>query len=167
MAALAIACLSSPSLFESPNENIPTQSAKCFLAKASEVSSSLSSKTLNAKHDVASLSIEDENAAMDRFMANLQGETKEHFEGLLKQYLETHTLLEKKQEDEREYADEIASLNVALEEEHEVRVSLEEKLDSIEESNNKIISKLTKNAIMLLLSINWLKRKGRIWCWSC
>ena len=85
------------------------------MAKATEVSSSLPSKTLNAKHDVASLSIEDKNDVMDRFLANLQGETKEHFEGLLKQYLETHTLLEKKQEDEREYADEISTLNVALE----------------------------------------------------
>ena len=65
---------------------------------------------------------------MDCFMSNFQGETKVHFQGLLKQYLETHTLLEKKEEDEREYADEISSLNVALEEEHELRVSLEGKL---------------------------------------
>ena len=67
VAALAIASSSSPSPFESPNENLPTQSAKYFMAKATEVSSSLPSKTLNAKHDVASLSTEDENAAMDRF----------------------------------------------------------------------------------------------------
>ena len=60
------------------------------------------------------------------------------------QYLETHTLLEKKQEDEREYADEISTLNVALEEEHGLRVSLEEKLDFIEKSHNEIISKLIK-----------------------
>ena len=62
----------------------------------------------------------------------------------MKQYLETHTLLEKKQEYEREYTDEISSLNVALEEEHELRVSLEEKLESIEASQNEKVSKLIK-----------------------
>ena len=52
----------------------------------------------------------------------------------------------KKQEVEREDANEIASLNVTLEEEHELRVSLEEKLNSIEESHNEIISKLIKES---------------------
>ena len=77
-------------------------------------------------------------------MANLKGETKMHFEGLLKQYLETNALLEKKEEDEREYADEISALNVALEEEHELRISLEGKLNSSELAQNEIIPKLTK-----------------------
>ena len=82
---------------------------------------------------------------MDQFLSNLQGETKEHFEGLLKQYLETRTLLEKKEEYEREYVDEISTLNVALEEEHDLRVSLEENLDSIEESQNETMSKLIED----------------------
>ena len=47
-------------------------------------------------------------------MAKLKGETKMHFENLLGQYLETNSLLEKEEENERDYADEIASLNVAL-----------------------------------------------------
>ena len=51
------------------------------MAKATEVSPSIPCKTLNANHVVASLSIEDKNVSMDRFMANLQGETKVHFEG--------------------------------------------------------------------------------------
>ena len=63
---------------------------------------------------------------------------------LLNQYVETHALLEKKEEDEREYADEIAALNVALEEEHELRVSLEGKLNSSELAQDEIIPKLTK-----------------------
>ena len=45
---------------------------------------------------------------------------------------------------EREDADEKASSECALEEEHETWVSLEEKLKSIEESHNEIIAKLIK-----------------------
>ena len=45
---------------------------------------------------------------------------------------------------ERGYADKIGSLPQALEEEGETRVSLEEKLESIEESHNEIISNLIK-----------------------
>jgi hypothetical protein len=45
---------------------------------------------------------------------------------------------------EREYANDIHNLKYALEEEQDLRVSLEEKLESIEESINEIISKLTK-----------------------
>ena len=92
----------------------------------------------------ASLGVEDKNATLNSFMANLKGETKMHFEGLLKHYFETHALLEKKEEDEREYADEIAALNFALEKEHELRVSLEGKLNSSELAQDEIIPKLTK-----------------------
>jgi hypothetical protein len=45
---------------------------------------------------------------------------------------------------EREYVNDIQHLKDALEEEKELRVSLEEKLELIEESHNKIIFKLTK-----------------------
>ena len=45
---------------------------------------------------------------------------------------------------EREDANEKASLEDALEEEQETRVSLEEKLESIKESHNEIIAKLIK-----------------------
>ena len=93
-------------------------------------------------------------------MANLKGETKMHFEGLLKQYLETHALLEKKEEDEREYVDEISTLNVALEEEHELRVSLEGKLESSELSQNEIIPKLTKERDHARAKYKLAKKEG-------
>ena len=67
-----------------------------------------------------------------------------HFENLLKQFLEANLLLEKKEEDERVYADEISSLNEALEEEHELRLSLEKNIESHELSLNEVTSKLTK-----------------------
>ena len=54
------------------------------------------------------------------------------------------TSLEEKGRIEREDAMEKASLENALEEEHETRVDLEEKLDSIEVSHNEIITKLIK-----------------------
>ena len=86
------------------------------MAKATEVSNSSTSKTHNEKHDLASLSVEDENAPLDLFMSNLQGESKIHFEALMSQYGESQELLEKKFESEREDALEIASLAVTLEE---------------------------------------------------
>ena len=52
--------------------------------------------------------------------------------------------LEEKGRIEREDANEKASLEDALEEEHETRASLEEKLNSIEESHNEIIAKIIK-----------------------
>ena len=69
-------------------------------------------------------------------MTNLKGESKMYFESLLIQYLENHDLLEKKEEIEREYANEISSLNVALEEEHELRLSIEKKIESHELQQN-------------------------------
>ena len=67
-----------------------------------------------------------------------------HFENLLKQFLEANLLLENKEEGERFYADEISSLNEALEEEHELRLSLEKNIESHELSLNEVTSKLTK-----------------------
>src|SRR5664279_5046395 len=64
VAAIAIASSSSPSLFESPNENLPTQSARCLMAKGNEVSSSHSSKTTNETHDLASLREQEESIAV-------------------------------------------------------------------------------------------------------
>jgi hypothetical protein len=77
-------------------------------------------------------------------MANLKGESKVHFEGLLAKYVETNLLLEKKEENERVYANEISSLNFALEEEHELRLTLEKNIESHEISQNEVTSKLTK-----------------------
>ena len=71
MAAIAIASSTSASLFETPNENVSIQSAKCLMAKATEVSSSSSPKTMNEMHDPISLGVKEENVALDRFMTNL------------------------------------------------------------------------------------------------
>lgn len=98
VSAKATASSSPPSLLESPNENLPIKSSRCLMAKASEVSPSSTSKTKNEKHDLASLSVEDEIASMDRFMANLRGENKKHFDALLSEYGEAQELLEKKEE---------------------------------------------------------------------
>jgi hypothetical protein len=55
---------------------------------------------------------------------------------------------------EREYANDIHDLKYALEEEQEVRVSLEEKLESIEESCDEIISKLTRECDLALAKLS-------------
>ena len=60
---------------------------------------------------------------------------------------------------ERVYADEIAELKVALDEEQGTRVSLEEKLDSIEESHNDIIYKLIKERDHVIAKNKVLKMK--------
>ena len=59
-------------------------------------------------------------------------------------YGRTQEELEEKERLEREYANDIASLTVALEEEHELRVSLEEKLENLDESQNAIFSQIIK-----------------------
>ena len=124
VAAIAIASPSSSPLFESPNENTSSRDAKCFMAKLTEVSSSNPSKAPFTTNDDASPSSIENDTPLTRFMANLKGETKMHFENLFKCFLEANLLLEKKEEDERAYADEISSLNEALEEEHELMHSL-------------------------------------------
>ena len=84
VAAIAITSSSSPSLFESPNEDAPTTSATCLMAKATEVISSSTPKTINDMHDHIGLRIKEENVALNRFMSNLKGEAKGRFESLLR-----------------------------------------------------------------------------------
>ena len=81
--AIAITSSPSPSLFESPNENVPNTSAKCLMAKTIEVTSTPIpiTKTMN---DVTSLRVKEEMVALDYFMTNLQGESKKHFEALIR-----------------------------------------------------------------------------------
>jgi hypothetical protein len=55
---------------------------------------------------------------------------------------------------EHEYVNVIRDLKDALEEEQELWVSLEEKLESIEESHNKIIAKLTKERDIALAKLS-------------
>ena len=113
------------------------------MANATEVSSS-PSPSPQAMNDAISLRVKEEIVAFDRFITNLQGETKKPFEALMGQYGEAQEMLEVKGKIEREDAMEIASLKDNLEEEHELRVSLEEQLESIEEWNDLIVAKLIK-----------------------
>src|SRR5664279_2265113 len=69
------------------------------------------------------------------------------------------TSLDEKGRIEREDAHEKASLTITLEEEQEHRVSLEEELESIEESHNEIVANLTKERDHALVEAKDLKRK--------
>jgi archaellum component FlaC len=77
-------------------------------------------------------------------VSSVEGVHKLHFESLLSQYGKTLEKLDEQMRLVKECANDIASLKDSLEGEEEERATLEEKLDSIEESNNEVISKLTK-----------------------
>ena len=64
VAAIAITSSTSPSLFESPNEDVPTTSATCLMAKATEVISSSSPKTINDMNDHIGLRIKEEKCCL-------------------------------------------------------------------------------------------------------
>ena len=101
--ALAITSTSSPSLFESPNENISNTTARCLMAKATEVSSS-TPKTMHEMDDISSLEIKKKLVAFDTFVANLQGEAKNHVESLMRQLGAAEDLLEVKGKIERGFS---------------------------------------------------------------
>ena len=113
VAALAIASATSTSLFESPNENLFTNNARCLMAHATEVSPS-NLKVTPEIDDQTSLVIKKELVAFDTFLANLQGETKKHVEALMRQVGIAECLLEEKAAIEREDADTIASLKTSV-----------------------------------------------------
>ena len=102
---------------------------------------------MSSMDDATSLKIKEEIVAFDHFITNMQGETKKHVEALMSQYGEAQEMLEIKGKIEREDAMEIASLKDNLEEENELRVSLEQQLESIEDSNDLIVAKLIKEQI--------------------
>ena len=159
VAAIAITSSSSPSLFESPNEDAPTTSATCLMAKATEVISSSTPKTINDMHDHIGLRIKEENVALDRFMSNLKGEAKSRFESLLRDFGMAQDLLEEKGRLEREYASDIAALTSALEEEQEHRASLEERLESLDETNDEIIAKIIKDKELFIAKYKVMKKE--------
>jgi hypothetical protein len=68
--------------------------------------------------------------------------------------IESQKIIEEKCRLEREYANDIGSLENSLEDEQELWISLEEKLESIEESCNEIISKLTKERDLALAKLS-------------
>ena len=144
VAALAIVSTSSPSLFESPNENLTINNARCLMAHATEVSSS-TPKTMHEMNDNLSLVIKKELVAFDTYIANLQGEGKKYVESLMSQLGAAEELLETKSEIEREDSLTIASLKASLEEESEYRTTLEERLESLDDKNDEIIAKIIKD----------------------
>ena len=69
------------------------------------------------------------------------------------------TQFEEKCQIEREDSITIASLKASLEEEEEYRVSLEERLDSLDESNDLIISKIIKERDHAIAQYKMLKKE--------
>ena len=67
VAAIAIASSSSSSLFESPNENVSNSSARCFMAKTTEVSPPSSPKAMSSMDDATSLKIKKGNSCFRSF----------------------------------------------------------------------------------------------------
>ena len=99
VAAIATTSTSTSSLFDSPNENLINKNANCFMARASEVSPSISSSsnsTNGDKDDATSFKMKEELVALDYFLSNVQGESKKHFEAILRQLAEANARLEEK-----------------------------------------------------------------------
>jgi hypothetical protein len=88
----------------------------------------------------------------------MQGETKKYVEALMCQLGEAKYLLIENKRFEREATDDIGNLSLALEDEQNDRVSLEEKLVELKESHNLNISKLTKEHDHALAMIKVLKK---------
>ncbi|KAM0906965.1 hypothetical protein ACQ4PT_016441 [Festuca glaucescens] len=145
--AIATTSTSSSSLFESPNENPHIKNAHCFMARSTEVSTSIPSmpKSQNTQGvDHASLKVKQEMLDFNDFIFNLQGESKKHVGSLLSRLGQLEEILEVKYRIEREDSLEVSSLKNALEEEQETVASLEEKLEALEEPQDEIFAKLTK-----------------------
>ncbi|KAI4980967.1 hypothetical protein ZWY2020_021452 [Hordeum vulgare] len=135
-ATVAIAT-SSPkvSLFGTTNEN---HIAKCLMAKGINKVTPIIKTTLTTSPSLLdcvdnSEVVELDENEFDKFLCKIKGETKKHFVSLLEQLGEANDLIEthedtisKFQEHSRDYADEIAELSIALEEECGLRLALEE-----------------------------------------
>ncbi|KAK1609416.1 hypothetical protein QYE76_033089 [Lolium multiflorum] len=148
---VATIAISTPSisLFDSPNENLVTNNARCLMAKVStEVKSpSKPSSSTNALYidDATSLTVKREIMGLDSFLTNMKGDTKTHVGALLAQLGAAHDLIEERERLEREAANEIASLKEELEDERNLRMSLEASVIVLEDSNKAIVSQLTKD----------------------
>ena len=135
MASVAIAITPQAPLFDSPNENITT---KCLMAKATnKVTPNIKTTIINnpSLTDCIDENVgpnEEENE-FDPSMSKLKGKSKKHFVALLEQLGEANDMIEAHEEiiskmegHSRDYADEISDLSNALEEEHGLRLALEE-----------------------------------------
>src|SRR4051812_29604887 len=146
VAALATTSTPTFSLFDSPNENSPTKNVTCLMARGTEVSSSSHSTPLDNDElaDEMSLDVKKELISFDEFMTNLKGDAKLHFENILDQLSHTQELLDVRCKLGHEHKIELEALNNALEEEQEIRMSLELKLEGLDEANDIIVNKLIK-----------------------
>jgi hypothetical protein len=126
--AIATSSPTSVSLFDSPNENLIT-TPKCLMAKG------VNKITYNIKTSISTnpslMDCVDESEGVrvdenefDRFLGKLKGETKKHFVALLEQLGKANDIIESHDETitemeghSHDYADEIAELSHALEEE--------------------------------------------------
>ena len=141
----------------------------CLMAKASKVSSTLNPNVSHDDDDDEENdnddSIHEKGQLVLRALSNNKFASSKLFEimGTLVAHEETieamETSLDKCHSLELEYVDEIEELKGALEEEQETRVSLEEKLESIEESHNEIISKLIKERDHVIAKNKVLKKE--------
>ena len=82
-------------------------------------------------------------------MTNLQGDAKIHFVNILDQLSHTQELLDVRCKLGHEYMIELEALNNALEEEQETRLSLELKLEGLDEANDIIVDKLIKELSLI------------------
>src|SRR6266699_680389 len=154
-AAIAIAKpSSSSSLFASANESKRIyHNATCLMAHATKVSPPLTPIIPKSLSLVDCVELCDEHVdELDMFMSTLHGEVKMRFEILLDQCNEAIQLNEKHDEriyelegHAREYADEIATLTQALEEEHDLRLAIEVSNIKLEESHKLEMVKLVSD----------------------
>jgi hypothetical protein len=110
--------------------------------------------------DDTSLEIKQEIIAFDHFMTNLQGVGKKHFGSLMSRIGELEDVLELKGETEREDAYEKVSLQSSLEDEQETNTHLQEQLETIMESHNSKIAKLTKEHEHAIAKCNVLSKQN-------
>jgi hypothetical protein len=109
--------------------------------------------------DVSSLKIKKELVSCDEFIANMKGHTKVYFETLMCQLGDACDTIKEKEEFEGLAADDIGTLSIELEEEQNLRASLEEKLLGLEESHNLNLTKLTKEHDHAFAMVKLLKKE--------
>jgi hypothetical protein len=120
------------------------------------------SSSTNASDDATSLTVKREIMgldSLDSFLTNIKGDTKFHVGALLAQLGAAQDLIEKREKLEREAAFELANLKEELDDERNLRMSLEASVIVLEDSNKAIISQLTKDRDRALGLMGDLKKK--------
>ena len=104
--------------------------------------------------------------SMCESMEHLDDDTRMCFETLVNQLDHAREMLDEKEEvidmlgkNEREVADEIASLSQSLEDEHNMRITLEESVAKLVDDHNAFITQLVKERDHAIASLNVLKNE--------